>query len=46
MRASITRADRVMLEGAYYRTLKARAEIIEGSANDLLWDLAIYKYAL
>ena len=46
MKAFITRADRVMPEGVYYRTLKARAEIIEGSANDLLWDLAIYKYAL
>jgi len=35
-----------MPEGVYYRTLKAGAEVVEGSANDLLWDLAIYKYAL
>jgi putative transposase len=26
--------------------LKARAEVIEGWLNDLLWDLTIYKYAL
>ncbi len=35
-----------MPEGVYYRTLKARAEIIEGNINDLLWDLTVYKYAL
>jgi len=46
MRAFIARSARVMPEGVHYRTLKARAEVIEGNANDLLWDLAIYKYAL
>jgi len=46
MRASIRRSVRRMPEGAYHRTLKAEAEVIEGSLGDLLWDLVIYKYAL
>ena len=45
MRASISLV-REMPEGVYYKTLKARAEIIEGNTNDLLWDLYLYKYAL
>jgi len=35
-----------MPEGTYHKALKAKAEVIEGNINDLLWDLAIYKYAL
>ena len=46
MRASITRLARVMPEGTYYKALKARAEVIDGNINDLLWDLNIHKYAL
>jgi len=35
-----------MPEGVYHRALKAEAEIIEGDIGDLLWDLAVYRYAL
>ncbi|ADM27670.1 transposase, IS605 OrfB family [Ignisphaera aggregans DSM 17230] len=35
-----------MPEGAYHRTLKAVAEVIEGDLEDLLWDLVIYRYVL
>ena len=45
MRASIS-LIREMPEGVYYKTLKARAEIIEGNTNDLLWNLYLYNYAL
>jgi putative transposase len=33
-------------EGAYHRALKAEAEVVEGSINDLLWDLMLYRYAM
>jgi putative transposase len=33
-------------EGVYHRALKAVAEVVEGNLNDLLWDLAIYRYAM
>ena len=45
MKAYISLA-REMPEGVYRRALKAKAEVIEGNANDFLWDLTIYKYAL
>ncbi|WP_054848952.1 hypothetical protein [Vulcanisaeta sp. JCM 14467] len=35
-----------MPEGLRYRALKAEAEVVEGSINDLLWDLAIHRHAL
>ena len=35
-----------MPEGTYYKAFKAEAEVVEGDVNDLLWDLAIYRYAL
>jgi len=46
MRAFIHRSVRWMPEGAYHRTLKAVAEVVEGDIGDLLWDLVIYRYAL
>jgi len=33
-------------EEVYHRALKAVAEVVEGSINDLLWDLAIYRYVM
>ena len=33
-------------EGTHYKALKAEAEVIDGNVNDLLWDLAIHRYAL
>ncbi len=45
MRASIS-LTREMPEGVYKRALKARAEVVEGEVNDLLWDLAVHRYAL
>jgi putative transposase len=33
-------------EGAYRRALKVEAEVVEGSINDLLWDLLLYRYAM
>jgi len=35
-----------MLKGTYYKALKARVEVVDGSINDLLRDLAVHKYAL
>jgi len=35
-----------MPEGAYHRTLKAVAEVVEGDLEDLLWDLVVYRYVL
>ena len=46
MRGSIRLVDGRIPEGAYHRALKAEAEIIEGSVNDLLWDLLLYRYAM
>jgi len=46
MKASIRRIARRMPEGAYHRTLKAEAEVVEGDTGGLLWDLAVYRYAL
>jgi len=46
MKVSIHRSIRWMPEGAYHRTLKAVAEVVEGDIRDLLWDLTIYRYAL
>jgi len=46
MKVSIHRSIRWMPEGAYHRTLKAVAEIVEGDLEDLLWDLVIYRYVL
>jgi len=46
MKVSIHRGIRWMPEGAYHRTLKAVAEIVEGDLEDLLWDLVVYRYAL
>jgi len=45
MRASISLV-REMPEGVYYKTLKARAEVVNSNINDLLWDLHLYKYTL
>jgi len=45
MRACISLA-REMPEGAYRRALKAKVEVIEDNANELLWDLAVHKYVL
>ena len=33
-------------EEAHHRALKTEAEIVEGSINDLLWDLMLYRYAM
>jgi len=46
MKVSIHRSIRWMPEGAYHRTLKAVAEIVEGDIGDLLWDLVVYRYVL
>jgi len=35
-----------MPEGAYHRTLKAVAEVVERDVGELLWDLVLYRYAL
>jgi hypothetical protein len=32
--------------GVYHRALKTVAEVVEGSINDLLWDLMLYRYAV
>ena len=44
MRAYISLA-REMPEGAYRRALKAEAEVVEGGLSELLWDLAVCRYA-
>jgi len=46
MRGSIRQSAWRIPEGAYHRALKAEAEVIEGSINDLLWDLLLYKHAV
>jgi len=46
MKAFIHRSARWMPEGVYRRALKAEAEIVEGDLRELLWDLAIHRYAL
>ena len=45
MRASIRLARRIP-EGTHYKALKAEVEVVEGSINDLLWDLAIHRHAM
>jgi len=40
-----SRAER-MPEGAYHKTLKAEAEVVDGDIGDLLWDLVMYRYVL
>jgi len=45
MKAYISLA-REMPKGVYRRALKAEVKVIEGNANDLLWDLAVHKYVL
>ncbi|MFZ8783680.1 MAG: RNA-guided endonuclease TnpB family protein, partial [Desulfurococcaceae archaeon] len=46
MRGSIRQSAWRIPEGAHHRALKAEAEVVEGSINDLLWDLAIYRHAM
>jgi len=46
MRGSIRQLAWRIPEEVYHRALKAVAEVVEGSINDLLWDLAIYRYAM
>jgi len=46
MRAFIHRSVRWMPEGVCRRALKAEAEVVEGDVRELLWDLAVYRYAL
>ena len=46
MRGSIRQLAWRIPEGAYHRALKAEVEVIEGSINDLLWDLLLYKHAV
>ncbi|MEM0035402.1 MAG: RNA-guided endonuclease TnpB family protein [Desulfurococcus sp.] len=35
-----------MPEGAYHKSLKTEAEVVDGDINDLLWDLAVHRHAL
>ncbi len=35
-----------MPEGVYHRALKAEVEVVDGSVNNLLWDLALYRHVL
>ena len=37
---------RVLPEGRYSLSLKARTVLIEGELNDLLWDMFVYRYTL
>ncbi|MEM0027058.1 MAG: RNA-guided endonuclease TnpB family protein [Ignisphaera sp.] len=46
MKAFIRLGCRWMSEGAYRKALKTGAEVVECSVSDLLWDLAVYRYAL
>jgi hypothetical protein len=46
MKGSIRFVDERIPEEAYRRALKAVAEVVEGSINDLLWDLLLYRYAM
>jgi putative transposase len=46
MRGSIRQLTWRIPEEAYRRALKAVAEVVEGSINDLLWDLMLYRYAM
>jgi len=46
MKAFIRSGAGRMPEGVYRRALKAEAEVVEGDVRDLLWDLAVYRYAL
>jgi putative transposase len=46
MRGSIRQLAWRIPEGAYHKALRAEAEVIGGSLNDLLWNLAIYRHAM
>jgi putative transposase len=46
MKGSIRQLVWRIPEGAHHRALKAEAEVVEGSINDLLWDLLLYRYAM
>jgi len=46
MRAYIPRAARGMPESPYMKTLKAEAEVVGGSLDGLLLDLALYRYTI
>ena len=46
MKGSIRFVDERIPEETYRRALKAVAEVVEGSINDLLWDLLLYRYAM
>jgi len=46
MRAYIPRVARGMPESPYMKTLKAEAEVVGGSLDGLLLDLALYRYAI
>jgi putative transposase len=46
MKAFIHLIGRWMPEGAYYKAFKAEAEVVGGDADDLLWDLTMYRHAL
>ena len=46
MKGSIRQLVWRIPERAYHKALRAEAEIVEGSVNDLLWDLAIYRHAM
>ncbi len=39
-------AARLLPEGTYSIALKAEAEVVEDSLNDLLWDMNVYRYAV
>ena len=46
MKGLIRLVDGRIPEEVYHRALKTEVEIVEGSINDLLWNLAIYRYAM
>ena len=46
MKGFIRSRNRRIPEEVYHRALKAVAEVVEGNLNDLLWDLAIYRYVM
>jgi putative transposase len=46
MKGSIRQLAWRIPERAYHKALRAEAEVVEGSVNDLLWDLLLYRYAM